>query len=65
TYCNLQMHINPYGKEYVSFRKKVVATVGEIKTSQMEEQRRMINKLSVEYLKEVIQKYSPKIKTNA
>lgn len=61
TYCNFQMHLNPYGKEYVSFRNKVVATVGEIKTSQMEEQRRIINKLSAEDLKEVIQKYSPKV----
>lgn len=59
-YCNLQMHLNPHGKEYVAFRNKLVATIGEVKVSDMEAAKRGINKLTTEDLKSIIEKYKPK-----
>lgn len=63
--CNLMMHLNPYGKEYVNYRKKLVNTIGEVKVAEMEGARRNINKLTVEYLKEIIEKYKPSTVENA
>jgi hypothetical protein len=59
-YCNTQMMLQPYGEAAMNYRKKLVNTIGEMKVIQMEERRRMINKLTVEDLKEVIEKYKPK-----
>jgi hypothetical protein len=63
--CNFQMHLFPDGEAGINYRNRLINTIGEMKVIQMEEKRRVINKLSVEDLKEVIQKYSPKIKTDA
>ena len=60
SYCNLQMHINPNGKEYVSFRNKLVNTIGELKVSEMELCNRHINKLTAKDLEEIIDKYKTK-----
>lgn len=60
--CNLDMHLFPDGQATQNYRKKLVNTIGEMKVIQMEEARRSINKLTVEDLKEVIEKYKPKVK---
>lgn len=57
SYCNLQMHLNPNGREYVSFRNKLVNTIGELKVSDMELCNRHINKLTAKDLEEIIDKY--------
>lgn len=61
-YCNTQMMLQPYGEAAMNYRKKLVNTIGEMKVIQMEEQRRYVNKLSVDMLKDVIEKYKPKEK---
>lgn len=59
-YCNLQMHLFPYGEQVVSYQNKLIEVLGIVEVMRMVEQKRMVNKLSVQDLKEVIEKYKPK-----
>lgn len=56
-YCNLQMYLHPTGKEVQSYQDKLVDKFGIVEVMRMVEQKRRINKLTIEDLKEVISKY--------
>lgn len=62
-YCNQDMHLNPKGTAYKQFRDYLVACLGEKEVQYMEEQRRLINKLSESDIRDVIVKYTPTVNT--
>lgn len=58
SYCNLQMHLFPDGKEYKNYREYLVNKIGETAVAEMEIAHRRINKLEETVLKNVIEFYS-------
>lgn len=58
-WCNLQMHLHPSGIEFQIYQVKLIAELGVVEVMRMVAQKRVIQKLSVSYLKEVIEKYKP------
>jgi len=57
-WCNLDMHLNPIGKAYRNYRKRLVDEFGEQFILEMEQSPRNINKLDSQQLKNVIELYS-------
>jgi hypothetical protein len=56
-YCNLKMHLHPEGEAVKNYQDMLVDKLGIVEVMRMVAQKRTVNKLSVEDLKEVIQKY--------
>lgn len=55
--CNLDMALNPEGRAYQHFRSFLVNSIGEADIQEMEAQKRNINKLSNQDIREIIKKY--------
>jgi len=56
-YCNLKMHLHPEGEAVKNYQDMLVDKLGIVEVMRMVAQKRTVNKLSVDDLKEVIQKY--------
>ena len=56
-FCNLDMHLHPEGQSVKNYQDKLIDKLGIVEVMRMVAQKRVVNKLSVEDLKEVIQKY--------
>lgn len=59
-YCNLQMYLQPEGEAVKSYQDMLVEKLGIVEVMRMVAQKRVVNKLSVDMLKDVIDKYKPK-----
>lgn len=64
-YCNLSMHLHPEGEVVKHYQDKLVEDLGIVEVTRMVAQKRNINKLSVQDLKDVIEKYKPATVENA
>ena len=58
-YCNLSMHLHPEGEVVKHYQDKLVEDLGIVEVMRMVAQKRNINKLTVEDLKDIIAKYKP------
>lgn len=56
-FCNLKMHLNPKGKEYVIYRRFMVDKFGEEAVVEMERKKRDINKITEQQLRNIIDHY--------
>lgn len=57
SWCNLQMHIHPTGKEYQNYKNKMIRDFGANEVRRMELSPRNINRLETQQLKNVIEHY--------
>ena len=53
------MHLHPTGKEVQAYQNKLIDKFGIVEVMRMVAQKRVVNKLTVQHLKEVIEKYKP------
>jgi len=51
------MHLHPEGQSVKNYQDKLIDKLGIVEVMRMVAQKRIINKLSIEDLKEVIQKF--------
>lgn len=58
--CNLHMHLYPDGVAVVNYQNMLIEKLGIVEVMRMVAQKRVVNKLTVNDLKEVIEKYKPK-----
>ena len=54
------MMLDPEGEATLNYQSKLINKLGVVEVMRMQSERRNINKLSVEFLKEVIEKYKTK-----
>ena len=59
-YCNFKMFANTEGEAVKNYQDMLVEKLGIVEVMRMVAQKRIINKLSVQDLKEVIERYKPK-----
>ena len=64
-FCNLDMHLHPEGQSVKNYQDKLIDKLGIVEVMRMVAQKRVVNKLSVEDLKEVIEKFNPKNKVES
>jgi hypothetical protein len=56
--CNQAQHYNPTGKEYQNFKSFLINKFGEAAVEEMEVQKRKLNKITEQDLKNVIEHYN-------
>ena len=59
-YCNFKMFANTEGEAVKNYQDMLVEKLGIVEVMRMVAQKRVVNKLSVDMLKDVIDKYKPK-----
>ena len=57
SYCNLQMHLKPTGREYINYRNFLVRKFGEPAVAEMELKKRDINRIEISQLHNIIDHY--------